>query len=295
MIPPPAHQIRLAVRAALDEDIALGDTTTGVLFPDPVLAHGTIIAHQPMIVAGVAVARLVFAELDESLRIMPALRDGQGAKPGRPILTVDGDARSILLGERVALNFLQHLSGIATLTARFRQQVRGFNTKILDTRKTIPGLRALQKWAVRLGGGTNHRYSLGDGMLIKDNHVALLHTQQSGITEACRLAKERCPVGQRVIVETKTLEEVQGAVDGGADIILLDNMDQHTIRQAVELVKGRALIEASGGITVSNARTMAAAGAQTLSIGALTHSAPAANISMDLQPSPPTRKKPKHV
>ncbi len=288
MIPPPAQQIRLAVRAALDEDLSLGDVTTAALFPDPLLGRGTILAHESLIVAGVVVARLVFSEVDESLQILQSLQDGRRAEAGSSVLTLEGDARSILMGERVALNFLQHLSGIATLTAQFREELRGYNTKVLDTRKTLPGLRALEKWAVRLGGGVNHRQSLGDGILIKDNHLALLRSQGIGVAAACRQVRERCAHAQRVIVEVQSLEQVKEALDGGADVLLLDNMTPESVREAVEVVKGRAMVEVSGGIRLDTAAVMAAAGAQALSVGALTHSAPAANLSLDLVPLDPS-------
>ena len=281
-IGPPQHHIHAAVRAALEEDLAVGDVTTAALFPEPVRGTGTILARQDMVVAGIAVARTVFEQLDDSLRLFQAVEDGDEVGDGTAVLKITGDARSILMGERVALNFLQHLSGIATLTARLRQAVRAYGTAILDTRKTVPGLRALQKWAVRLGGGLNHRCSLGDGILIKDNHLALLNAQGVSIADACRRARERGPHRHRIIVEVHSLQEVHDALRGGADVILLDNVDPGTVRQAVEAVKGRAIIEVSGGITLANAAEMAAAGAQALSIGALTHSAPAANLSLDL-------------
>ncbi|WP_447972624.1 carboxylating nicotinate-nucleotide diphosphorylase [Nitrospira sp. Kam-Ns4a] len=281
---PARAQIRAVVRAAIEEDLAQGDVTTAALFPDPAPARGTIVARQALTLAGVAVAREVFAEVDPSLRIVRALRDGTLVRKGRAVLVVEGDGRSILMAERVALNFLQRLSGIATLTSRFRAAVRGYPTRILDTRKTTPGLRALEKWAVRLGGGTNHRQSLADGILIKDNHLALLRGRGLGLTAACRLARERGPHGLRVIVECQSLEEVRAALDGAADVILLDNLSPADVRAAVGLIKGRTLVEASGRITLETARELAAAGADLLSIGALTHSAPAADLSLDLVP-----------
>lgn len=293
---PPAQHIHIAVRAALEEDLSLGDVTTAALFPEPLRARGSIIAHQSLVVAGVAVARRVFAEVDDSLRFVALLQDGERTGDGSPVLAIEGDARSILMGERVALNFLQHLSGIATLTARFCEATRAYGTQILDTRKTLPGLRALEKWAVRLGGGRNHRQSLGDGVLIKDNHLVLLRAQHVDLAAACRRARERGPHTHRVMVEVETLKEVREALNGGADVVLLDNMDPDSVRKAVELVKGRACVEVSGGITLDNAADMAAAGAHALSVGALTHSAPAANLSMDIVPltvTPRTRRKAK--
>ena len=193
------------------------------------------------------------------------------------------------MAERVALNFLQRLSGIASLTARFCQATKGYPTRILDTRKTTPGLRTLEKWAVRVGGGMNHRHSLGDGMLIKDNHLALLRACGHSVTDACRLARERGPHGLRIMVEAQSLPQVREALKGSADVILLDNMTPAQVREAAAVIKGRALVEVSGGITLDIAGEMAASGADYLSIGALTHSAPAANLSMDIVASERSR------
>lgn len=279
---PPIQKIRDAVRLALAEDVALGDATTAALFPNTTGARGTIVAHQSLIVAGMAVAREVCAQIDPAIRIIRAADDGRKIENNTVVLMVEGDARSLLMVERVLLNFLQRLSGIATLTALFRQATKGYPTRILDTRKTTPGLRALEKWAVRLGGGLNHRHSLGDGILIKDNHLALLRAQGRSVTDACRLARERGPHGLRIIVEAQSLAQVREALTGKADVILLDNMTPAQVRQAAGVIKGRALVEVSGGITLEIAGEMAAAGADYLSIGALTHSAPAANLSMDI-------------
>ncbi|MBM4124981.1 MAG: carboxylating nicotinate-nucleotide diphosphorylase [Nitrospira sp.] len=285
MTQPSAQQIRSAVRLALDEDLSSGDVTTAALFPRPLAARGTVVAHHPMTVAGIAVAKQVFAHVDPALAIVRTVRDGARVQTDAPVLIVQGDARSLLKAERVALNFLQRLSGIATLTDRFCNAVSGYPARILDTRKTTPGLRALEKWAVSLGGGVNHRRSLGDGILIKDNHLALLRNR-AGIAEACRLARTRRPRGSAVIVEVQSLDQVREALDGKADIILLDNMTPALVRKATALVKGLALIEVSGGITLRNVRAMAAAGADRISVGALTHSAPAANLSMDIAAAP---------
>lgn len=273
------------------EDLSLGDVTTAALFSEPVRARGTILAHHPMTVAGIAVARQVFAQVDPSLKIVRTVRDGASVQANAPVLIVQGDARSLLMAERVALNFLQRLSGIATLTTRFRAAVRGYRTKILDTRKTTPGLRALEKWAVRLGGGRNHRQSLGDGILIKDNHLAVLRAQHVGVTEACRLARERGPQGLKIEVEAQTLKDVREALNGGADIILLDNMTPALVRQATAIIKDRALVEVSGGITLKTVQEMAASGADFISIGALTHSAQAADLSMDIAPFHPGQRR----
>jgi len=276
-----ARQIRAAVRTALAEDLGGGDVTTSALFPRPVRARGTIIAHQAMTVAGIAAAKETFRAVDASLRIVHAAKDGAIVQRNRPVLVVEGDARSLLMAERVALNFLQRLSGIATLTSQFCKAVQGRRIKILDTRKTTPGLRALEKWAVTLGGGCNHRFSLGDGVLIKDNHLELAGHDAAS---ACRLARKRAPRRLKIEVETKTLDEVRAALDGKADIILLDNMTAPVIRQAIKLIRHRAIIEVSGGVNLANVRKIAVAGPDRISIGALTHSAPAADLSMDIAP-----------
>jgi nicotinate-nucleotide pyrophosphorylase (carboxylating) len=271
--------MREVVARALVEDVGGRDVTTDSLFDRPVPALGKIAAEEPLLLAGLAVAMEVFGQVDQDLIWRATFADGDWVPAGAVILTVNGDGRSILKAERVALNFLQRLSGIATLTAKFCQAVKGTRAKILDTRKTTPGLRPLEKWAVRLGGGQNHRYGLNDGVLIKDNHLALAG---GDVAKACRLARERAPHGCKIEVETRTLQEVVAALDGRADIILLDNMGASTIREAVEVIKGRAVVEVSGGVTLANVRELAAAGPDFISIGALTHSAPSANLSLDL-------------
>jgi len=276
--------LREIVAHALAEDCGTGDVTTKALFPANVPASGTILAEEPegLVVAGLAVAVEVFSQVDTSLECTTHFADGDRIPAGATVLTVTGDGRSMLQGERVALNFLQRLSGIATLTAKFCDAVKGFKTRIVDTRKTTPGLRALEKWAVTLGGGWNHRQSLADGILIKDNHLALAG---GDVARACRLARERAPHGLKIEIEVQSLDAVKAALDGGADIILLDNMSVPTICRAIELIKGRATIEVSGGVTLSHVREIAAAGAALISVGALTHSAPAARFSMDIVPT----------
>jgi nicotinate-nucleotide pyrophosphorylase (carboxylating) len=284
MIRPPVTDIRRAIRRALQEDLPLGDVTTAALFPSPTPAFARIVAQQSLVVAGLAAAVQTFRTVDASLVLSIHRQDGERAKNGDCLLQIEGDGRSILKAERIALNFLQHLSGIATLTRRFCDAARGYPVTILDTRKTIPGFRALQKWAVRLGGGTNHRQSLSDAVLIKDNHLALLNRTTMPVRTACRKAKAYAPRRMKIIVETESLADVRQAVAGRADIILLDNMNPASVRQAIRLIKGRALVEVSGGITLKNVRAMAAAGPDRISIGALTHSAPAATLSLVLEP-----------
>jgi nicotinate-nucleotide pyrophosphorylase (carboxylating) len=285
MVRPPVADIRRVIRLALQEDCPLGDVTTAALFPSPAPALARIVAQQSLVVAGLAAAVRTFRTVDASLVITIHRQDGERADDGDCLLQIEGDGRSILRAERLALNFLQHLSGIATLTRRFCDAVRGYPVTILDTRKTIPGLRALQKWAVLLGGGMNHRQSLSDGVLIKDNHLALLSRTTTPIRTACRRAKANASRNMNIIiVEVESLTEVRQALAGQADIILLDNMTPETVRQAVRLIKGHALVEVSGGITLKNVRAMAAAGPDRISIGALTHSAPAATLSLILEP-----------
>ena len=284
MVRPPVADIRRAIRLALQEDLPHGDVTTDTLFSSPTPALARIVAQQSLVVAGLAATIHTFRAVDASLVLSIHCQDGAYAQDGDCLLQIEGDGRSILKAERVALNFLQHLSGIATLTRRFCDAVHGYPVTILDTRKTIPGLRALQKWAVLLGGGTNHRQSLSDGVLIKDNHLALLHHTTMPIRAACRKAKANVPRSMNIIVEVESLADVRQALAGRADIILLDNMTPTMVGHAIKLIKKRALVEVSGGITLKNVRAMAAAGPDRISIGSLTHSAPAATLSLVLEP-----------
>lgn len=270
------------VKAALDEDISHGDVTTNVLVPSDTTTRATMKAKQALTVAGIPVVQKVFEMLDPTISLKLEHGDGETITTGQVIATLEGCTRSILTGERVALNFLQHLSGIATLTKQFCEAVRGYPAKILDTRKTTPGLRKLEKWAVTMGGGLNHRMSLNDGILIKDNHLAILKAQGMDITQTCRLAKANGPHGLRICVEIESLDAIEQALEGQADVLLLDNITPELVHQAVTQIKGRAIVEVSGGITLTNVREFAAAGVDYISIGALTHSAPAVDISLDI-------------
>lgn len=287
----PAAEIRRAVRLALNEDLGQGDVTTAALFPASIPARATIVAQQDLVVAGLAAAVQTFLMIDPSLTLSPLCKEGDALTLNKPLMCIEGDGRSILMAERVALNFLQHLSGIATLTRTYCDAVKAYPVIIRDTRKTVPGLRMLEKWAVALGGGENHRRSLGDGILIKDNHLALLKAGGKAVRAACRLARTRGSRNLTLIVEVESLAEVRQALNGKADVILLDNMTPRMIHRAVTLIKGRALVEASGGITLKNVRNVAAAGPDFISIGALTHSAPAANLSLELQRRAPPRRR----
>jgi nicotinate-nucleotide pyrophosphorylase (carboxylating) len=280
MIAPPAV-LREFVEQALAEDIGRGDATTQALFPDVVPAEGRIAAKLPTVMAGGPVAGLVFQTLDPTTWVTCESDEGTSVEAGATLLTVRGDGRSILTGERVALNILQRLCGIAALTRTFVAAVRGYPCRIVDTRKTPPGWRLLDKYAVRCGGGSNHRFGLDDGILIKDTHIAL----SGGIADSVRRAKTRWGRLLKVEVEVSTVAGAREAVDAGADIVLLDNMALDDVRSAVATIKGRALIEASGGVTLNTVRDLAALGVDCISVGALTHSAPAADLHMDVWPA----------
>ncbi|HHX39098.1 MAG TPA: carboxylating nicotinate-nucleotide diphosphorylase, partial [Armatimonadetes bacterium] len=237
-----------------------------------------IVAKQEGVIAGLEVAALAFALLDAELRFDALAEDGDSVTPGQRVVSIEGRARAILMGERVALNFLQRLSGIATLTRRFVDLVAGTGATIVDTRKTTPGLRLLEKYAVRAGGGQNHRYALDDAILIKDNHIAAA----GGITEAVRRARARGGHTVVIEVETQSREQVEEALAAGAGIIMFDNMTPEEMRECVALVGGRALTEASGGISEATARAAAETRVDLISVGALTHSAPALDLSLKI-------------
>ena len=270
------------VDSALAEDFASGDVTTEALVPADLKGKASILVKKDGVLAGIAVAKEVFSNVDPSLRFKALVKDGAKVRGGVVVATIQGKVASILKAERVALNFLQHLSGIATETARYVEAVSGTKAIITDTRKTIPGLRLLEKYAVRVGGGHNHRLNLGDGVLIKDNHLVALRSLGVGLGEVVKKARQRAPRKLKVEVEVESVEEALEAVLAGADIIMLDNMKLEDMRRVVELVRGRALLEASGGITLDNVRAVAETGVDLISIGALTHSAKALDISLEL-------------
>jgi nicotinate-nucleotide pyrophosphorylase (carboxylating) len=267
---------------ALAEDIGTGDVTTLATVPAGTHARGTLVAKSSGVISGVDVAAAVFHRVNPTVAYLPRLGDGSRVEPGHAIAEIAGLAHSLLTAERVALNFLQRLSGVATLTARYVGATAGTKAKVVDTRKTTPGLRILEKAAVRHGGGHNHRFGLADGVLIKDNHLAALGAPGPGrVRRAVELARVRAPHTLRIEIEVTSLPEAEEAVVAGADVILLDNMDVPALRQAVELVAGRALLEASGGVTLETVRAVAETGVDLISIGALTHSAPALDISLE--------------
>jgi nicotinate-nucleotide pyrophosphorylase (carboxylating) len=265
------------IALALEEDLGSGDLTTAAVVPEGSTATATIEQRAPGVPAGLAVAEAVFARVDPELSFTAVAPDGGWREPG-PLAELSGSAAAILAGERVALNFLGRLSGVATLTARFVAAVEGTGARILDTRKTTPGLRHLEKQAVLAGGGTNHRRGLYDALLLKENHSALA----GGVGEATRRALAAAPDGVTVEVECATLAEVEEALAAGAGRILLDNMDPDGLRRAVALVDGRAELEASGGVTLETVRGIAETGVDWISVGALTHSAPALDVSLML-------------
>ncbi len=280
----PEEQIDSIIDIALAEDISHGDLTSETLIPPELQGKASLLAKAKGIVAGVEVAKRVFLRVDPSLKIEVFIKDGAEVKPGDIIATISGRVISILKAERTALNFLSRLSGIATLTAQYTAKTQGVATSILDTRKTTPGLRLLEKYAVRMGGGKNHRLHLGDLILIKDNHLTALRALGMSLKDIVAKAKLNAPRGIKVEVEVNTIQEAREAVEGGADIILLDNMSPDEMRQVVSLVPDYVKTEASGGITLDNVQTAAMAGVDFISIGALTHSVKALDISLELEP-----------
>ena len=271
------------MRAALREDIGDGDVTTLATVPAEMIAAAVMVAREPLVVCGLELAEAVFHQVSPTIEIKRVAIDGQRVGRGQPLLRLRGPAQGILTAERVALNFVQRLSGIATLTARFVEAVTGTKARILDTRKTTPGLRSLEKYAVAQGGGTNHRFGLFDRVLIKDNHLAALRLEPPNAIEAAvRRARAQYP-RLEVEVEADTLEQVEQALLTRADFILLDNMPVEDLRAAVWLVNGRAKTEASGGVTLASVRAIAETGVDFISVGGLTHSARAADIALDFE------------
>ncbi len=266
------------IRETLHEDIGTGDVTTELLFDKGVVVEAAIIAGEPFVVAGIPVVERVFSILGGDTGTEALSNEGDSVDEGDVICRIKGDVRVILSGERVALNFLQRLSGIATLTREFVDRVKGLPVRILHTRKTTPLLRYLERYAVGIGGAGFHRSGLFDGILIKDNHIRAC----GGVGEAVKRARDRAPVGLKIEVEVGTLEELDEALTSSPDIILLDNMDIDTLKKAVSMAKGRALLEASGGVRLENIRSIAETGVDFISIGAITHSARAMDISMEL-------------
>jgi nicotinate-nucleotide pyrophosphorylase (carboxylating) len=298
-------QIEEIIDRALAEDLGRGDITTEVLITDGQQVSGFVVVKKGGILAGINIAKQVFFRVDPQLKVEILLEDRAKVEPGSKVAKVSGSIASILKAERVALNFLQHLSGIASETSRYVARVEGLPVRIMDTRKTIPGLRSLEKYAVKVGGAENHRMNLGDGILIKDNHLTALRNQGLDIKEIITKARQNAPLSLpeffslslrgtkrrsnlkarhfEVEVEVRTVSEALEAVEAGADIVMLDNMNLEDIREAVKSIHGRALIEASGGITLDNVRAIAETGVDFISIGAITHSSRALDISLELE------------
>ena len=274
------EELRVLVKSALDEDGAFNDLTTLATVVSDRRARGRLVARRAGVVSGVPLAVEAFCILDPKVTIRVDQEDGAHIARGESILYLTGHARSLLAAERVALNFMQRLSGVASLTAKYVEEVRGTRARILDTRKTTPGWRLLEKYAVRCGGGTNHRLNLSSAVLIKDNHLAAV---DGDVAVAVRRARDLAPVGTKVEVECESLEQVKAALEANADIVMLDNMSPTQMGECVRLVNGRALTEASGGINLDTVRRIAETGVDWISVGALTHSAPALDLALDFE------------
>lgn len=272
------RSIDILIELAFEEDVGIGDITTEATVPSSQEGIGTLHAKSDGVVAGLPVAERTFEKLDSGITFSAFVNDGDTIQVGSPIAEVRGNVKNILIGERTALNFLQRLSGVATLTSQFVNAVTDYDVKIVDTRKTTPGWRAIQKYAVCVGGGHNHRFGLYDGVLIKDNHIIAA----GGITQAIQRARESVPHTVKIEVEVETVEQVNEALDAKADILLLDNMSLELMERVVHQVGDQAVTEASGGITLDRVKAVAATGVDYISVGALTHSAMPMDISLTL-------------
>lgn len=281
-------RLRQIVEAALDEDLGHGDLTSDYFIPVEVRARGNFVARQAGVLAGADVAAAVYAAVSPQVKFEKLLTDGAKLEPGTLIARVSGSARMLLRGERIALNFMQRMSGVASLTARYVEATHDTAARIVDTRKTTPGLRDLEKYAVRAGGGFNHRRDLSDGVMIKDNHIQALEAAGISLAEALRQARTSLPHLIKIEVEVDRLDQIPAALEGGADVILLDNMKPDQLRQAVEMIGNRALTEASGGVNLDTVRAIAESGVNLISVGALTHSAAALDIGLDFEVNPPS-------
>lgn len=264
------------ILSALREDVTSEDVTTNAIMPESTPGQVDLIAKEEGILCGLDVFKRVFTLLDDSTEFEVFVKDGEAVHPGQKIAEVLGDIRTLLVGERTALNYLQRMSGIATMTRHMVDLLAGSRTRLLDTRKTTPNMRIFEKYAVKVGGATNHRYNLTDGVLIKDNHIGAA----GSITKAVQMARDYAPFVRRIEVETETLDQVQEALDAGADIIMLDNMTHDVMKQAIDMIAGRALTEISGNVTEENVDSIKDLGADFVSSGALTHSAPILDLSL---------------
>jgi len=267
-----------AIEMALEEDVGLGDVTTQATVPVDAEGTGRMWAKEPGVIAGLEVAAAVFEWLSPEVEFIPLVEEGASVEAGDSLATIEGDLRAILTGERTALNFIQRLSGVATQTSGLVTAIAGTGVQVIDTRKTTPGLRMLEKYAVSLGGGANHRWALDSGVLIKDNHIIAA----GGVTQALEAARATAPHSLSLEIECKELIQVQEAIDAGADIVMLDNMRGDILREALKTVNGQCKVEVSGGITLENIREVALPGVNWISVGALTHSVKAIDISLDI-------------
>lgn len=277
------YDIEKVVEQALTEDLGWGDATTRALIPAGIRGKGIFLSKMTGVIAGLEVCQTVFKIVDSSVQFIYKTNDGDSIKPGDIIAIVEGDVRSLLKAERVSLNFLQRLSGIATETRAYVDAVKGIPVRIVDTRKTTPGLRRLEKYAVTVGGGFNHRMHLGDGILIKDNHLAIMYSLGKTMKEIIGLARNNSAHTLKIEVEVKNYQEAMEAFESGTDILLLDNMDVETMSRVVKQVKGKVLIEASGGVRLANVRTIAETGVDFISVGAITHSVRALDLSLEIE------------
>jgi nicotinate-nucleotide pyrophosphorylase (carboxylating) len=276
------HQVKHLIQAAIEEDLGRGDVTTEATIAEQVISRARVITKQAMVLAGMEVFIAVYAAFDSRVHITTSHKDGDLVGVGTAIAELEGPARSLLAGERVGLNFLQRLSGIATLTRRYVEAVSGYNVEIVDTRKTTPGWRLLEKYAVRIGGGKNHRHDLGDGVLIKDNHIIAA----GGIKQAVDMARRHSHHLLKIEVEVETLEQVEEALQAGAEVIMLDNMSPAMLAEGVKIIGKRAIVEASGGVSLETVTAVARTGVDLISVGKLTHSAPAADIHVEFDLPP---------
>lgn len=275
-------EIESLIERALAEDLSIGDPTTETLIPQDLMGAAKIVSRAAGVLAGLDVGLAVFKRLDPQLETSALARDGARLSPGDEVAVIRGRTSSILQAERTAINFIQRLSGVATETARYVEAIKGHKARIIDTRKTTPGLRALEKYAVRAGGGYNHRRNLGDGILIKDNHIQALSSLEMSLGDIVRRAREGASHTINVEVEVEDLDQLKEALDAGAGLVLLDNMPPALMAEAVNMARGRAVTEASGGIDLDSVREVAATGVDLISVGALTHSSKALNLSLDL-------------
>ncbi|MCH7800290.1 MAG: carboxylating nicotinate-nucleotide diphosphorylase [Chloroflexi bacterium] len=275
-------EVRDLIDRALAEDLSIGDPTTDILIPPDMESTAALLAKEDGVLAGLDVGLEAFRRLDSRMATTPLMKDGASIRAGDHLGTIEGSVASLLKAERTAVNFMRHMSGIATETRRYVQAVDGYQARIVDTRKTTPGLRFLEKYSVRMGGGQNHRYNLGDGILIKDNHIDALRSDGLSLGDVVKKAIREASHTIRVEVEVENLEQLDEALDAGAEFVLLDNMDFEQMAEAVRVAKGKAFTEASGGITLETVRAVAATGVDIISVGALTHSVRALDISMDM-------------